>query len=504
MFAWALVGTGTLVAGYALRQVLLGGTWVWAFPQYDQYLGRASGTFVSPYHCAAYLQMVFPIAAANFLFSRRSLEQKVVMGVACLLIVAALLLTAATNGWLGGLASVIVLLIYIIKRGGKKSRWLMVGVGLLGLLLIVALIGLLAGSETGRDFISSERQSRAILWRSAWEIGRDNVLLGAGPGMFRWLYPAQRTLQGVVDSTQNEYLNMFTEYGLIGLALMLWALAAFVMAATQILSVRAARYSASTMSNRYAFTVGGLAAVVAIAVGSVFDSSLHAPANLFTMVAIMAATLTCGVHPGSKMDVDEELPGRYTPRSLKGLNKLALVATLACAILLLASRLSKSWPSDVCLRLAERDRNRCDWPDAEEHYLRAWNFDRRNFEVTRALGDFFSARATWDIARRDRLLDKALTWYDRALTANPRDADVFVKMGRAYDALGKRELANERFQRAIQADPQNATYHAQIALHYRRWGERDDAIASFARAYELGGDDPTPEIELRQLGKLDS
>jgi O-Antigen ligase/Tetratricopeptide repeat len=504
MFVWALVGTGTLVAGYALWQVLLGGTWVWAFPQYDQYLGGASGTFVSPYHCAAYLQMVFPIAAANFLFSRRSLEQKIVMGIACLLIVATLLLTAAPNGWLGWLASVIVLLVYIIQRGGKKSRWLMVGVGLLGLLLIVALIGLLAESDTGRDFISTERQSRAILWRSAWESARGNVLLGAGPGMFRWLYPAQRTLQGVVDSTQNEYLNVFTEYGVIGLALMLWVLVAFVMGAAQILSVRASRYSASTLSNRYAFTVGGLAAVAALAVGSVFDSSLHAPANLFTVVAIMAATLTCGVHPGGKMDEDEELPGRYTPRPLKGLNKLALVAVLTSVILLLAPRLSKSYPSDVCLRLAERDRKRCDWSAAEEHYLQAWNFDRRNFDVTRALGDFFSARATWDVARRDRLMDEALTWYDRALTANPHDADVFVKMGRAYDALGKRELASERYQRAIQVDPQNATYHAQIALHYQHWGEMDDAIASFARAYELGGDDPLPEIELRQLGKLDS
>ena len=504
VFAWALVGTGTLVAAYALWQVLLGRTWVWAFPQYDQYLGSASGTFVSPYHCAAYLQMVFPIAAANFLFSRRSMEQKAVMGIACLLIVAALLLTAAPNGWLGWLASVIVLLVYIIKRGDKKSRWLMVGVGLLGLLLIVAAIGLLAGSDTGHDFISAERQSRPILWRSAWEIARGNVLLGAGPGMFRWLYPAQRTLQGVLDSTQNEYLNVFTEYGVIGFVLVLWILLAFAMGATQILAVRASRYSASTLSNRYAFTVGGLAAVVALAVGSVFDSSLHAPANLFTVVAIMATTLTCGVHPDGKVDDNEELPGRYTPRALKGLNKLALVAAVASVILLLASRLSKSYPADVCLRLAERDRNRCDWQAAEGHYRQAWNFERRNLDVTGVIGDFFIARATWDIARRDRFLDEALMWYDRALTANPHDADVFVKMGRAYDALGKSELAGERYQRAIQADPQNASYHAQLALHYQRWGEMDEAVASFARAYELGGDDPLPEIELRQLGKLDS
>jgi hypothetical protein len=502
VFVWALVGTGTLVAVYALWQVLQGGTWVWAFPQYDQYLGNASGTFMSPYHCAAYLQMVFPIAAANFLFSRRSFEQKVVMVIACLLIVAALLLTAAPNGWLGWLASVIVLLVYIIRRGDKKSHGLMIGVGLLGLLLIAALIGLLAGSDAGRGFNSAETQSRAIPWRSAWEIVRGNILLGAGPGMFRWLYPAQRMLPGVLDGTQNEYMNVFTEYGVIGFVLVLWVLVVFVSGATKILSLRASRYSASTSSNRYAFAVGGLAAVAALAVGSVFDSSLHAPANLFTVVGIMATALTCGVHPSGKVDEEDELPGRYAPRSLKGLNKLALAATLACVVLLLALRLSKSYPADVCLRLAERDRNRCDWRAAEEHYRQAWNFDHRNFEVTRALGDSLSARATWDIARRDPLLDEALTWYDRALTANPHDADVFVRMGRAYDALGKRELAGERYQRAIQADPQNATYHAQLALHYQRWGDTDNAVASFARAYELGGDDPLPEIELQRLGRL--
>jgi hypothetical protein len=221
--------------------------------------------------------------------------------------------------------------------------------------------------------------------------------------MFRWLYPAQRTLPGVLDCTQNEYLNVLTEYGVIGFALVLWVLAAFVMGARQILSVRASRYSASTLSNRYAFTVGGLAAVAALAVGSVFDSSLHVPANLFTVVAIMAATLTCGVHPGDKADDDEELPGRYTPRSLKGLNKLALVAALASVVLLLASRLCKSYPSDVCLRLAECAQDRCDWQAAEEYYLQAWNFDRRNFEVTRALGDFFSARHVGHRAARHAL-----------------------------------------------------------------------------------------------------
>jgi tetratricopeptide (TPR) repeat protein len=281
-----------------------------------------------------------------------------------------------------------------------------------------------------------------------------------------------------------------------------WVVVAFVIATIQILSVRASRYSASTPSNRYAFAVGGLAAIVAVATGVVFDSSLHAPANLLTLVAIMATTLTCGVHPSGKVEEDEDLPGRYAPLKVKGVNKIALAASLAIVVLLLASRLRKSYPSDFYLRLARRAEDSLDWDTARERYLRAWKFDRRNFEATTAIGDFLSARATWDVPQREKWLDEALTWYERAFTANPYATDVQVKIGRVYDALGKRELAEERYRRAVQADPKNASYRTQFGLHDLRWGGTAEAVASFAHAYELAGDDPLAEVELRQLGKL--
>jgi len=502
LVVWVLVGAGTMVALCGLWQGIAGSSSVWAFPQYDRYLGSASGTFIRPSHGAAYLELVFPIAAANFLFSRRRFEHKVAIAIACLLMGAALLLIAAPNGWLGWLASIIVLLVYIIKRGSKQSRWLMIGVGLLGLLLVAALIGLLASGAPEQGFPTTEHPYGEASWPAAWQMARGNLLLGAGPGMFRWLYPSYRAVQGVMDAPDNEYASVFTEYGLVGCVLVVWVLAAFVIAAIHILSVRASRYSASTPSNRYAFAVGGLASVVAVAVGALFDSSLHAPANLFTVVAIMATTLTCGVHPSGKIEEDEELPGRYAPLAVKGVNKVALAVSLAVVVLLLASRLCKSYPSDFYLRLARRAGDSLDWDTARERYRQAWEFDRRNFDVATAIGDLLSARATWDVAQREKLLDEAIIWYERAFTANPYAMDVQVKLGRVYDALGKRELAEERYRRAIQADPDNASYHAQLGLHDLRWDETEKAVASFMRAYELGGDDPLPEIELRRLGKL--
>jgi tetratricopeptide (TPR) repeat protein len=184
-------------------------------------------------------------------------------------------------------------------------------------------------------------------------------------------------------------------------------------------------------------------------------------------------------------------------------NKAALAGSLAIVVLLLASRLRKSYPSDFYLRLARQAEDSLDWDTARERYVQAWKCHRRNFEATTAMGDFLSARATWSIAQREKLLTEALTWYERAFTANPYAMDVQAKIGRVYDALGKREPAEEHYRRAIQADPQNASYRAQLGLHDQRWGETEEAVASFTRAYDLGGDDPLAEAELRQLGKLE-
>lgn len=76
LVVWVLVGTGTVIALCALWQVIAGSSSVWAFPQYDRYLGSPSGTFIRPGHGAAYLQMVFPMAAATFLFPVAVLNRK--------------------------------------------------------------------------------------------------------------------------------------------------------------------------------------------------------------------------------------------------------------------------------------------------------------------------------------------------------------------------------------------------------------------------------------------
>jgi tetratricopeptide (TPR) repeat protein len=335
----------------------------------------------------------------------------------------------------------------------------------------------------------------APLWRQALTLGKRNFLLGAGPGMFEWLYPTVRGWQARADHTGNQYFNIFAEYGLAGCALLLWVITSFVIAVLQILDVRVGRQYAARPSNRNAFAIGGLAILAAMIVDAAIDLNLRVGGNLFTLLALLAAVLTCGVNRRADDDDDAGQPGRYMAVRVRGLSRLVLVAGLLGLLALLGARFWRTYPSYLLVRRGDRAATQFDWAGAQQDYLRAWNSDRRNFEAAAALGDLNAAHATWNIRQRESLSTEAVGWYQRALTVNPYAYDLYIRIGRLFDALGNRERALENYRAALQADPKNASYHAQLGCHALRWGDTELAAKSFQMASELGGADPLPTFD---------
>jgi len=495
--------SGLVVVWVAIGAVLGAiGLWQWASnsgvwggtEQHAVYVGRASGTFLRPADLAGFLVLVLPLAVAQFFFSRWGVTAKTCLMVGIALMVGGLLTTFSLGGWLGALAAMVVLGHYLLRRREARRRWAIAG----GVAWVILVVVALSSIQVQR--LATLEPPRLPLWRSAVKIGLDHLWIGGGPGMFQWLYPTHRNLQAHPLHVSNEYLDLFADYGLVGVALVLWLLASYGVQAVRILAARADRYSVNTLSNRYAFVVGGLAAAAGVVIHSTVDFQLHTPANLCILATILAATLTCGVHPSGQVDDETERPGQFTTLYLKGLIKWALVLGLTVVLLLQATRLRKTYPATLALVRAERARVALNWTDAETYYLRAWGYDPRSFRIAELAGDFFMARATWSPTERSQLAAEALRWYDRSLSRNPYCFDLLIKMGRLYDVLGKREQALERYLRAIESDPRNASYHTQLALHYQRWGMTEAAIASYRRAYVLDRADSLPEIQLQQLG----
>ncbi len=449
------------------------------------------------------LQLIFPLVAATVLFSRRTYRVRLVFLILSLALGATLLMIATPTAWIGGLATVLVLVLYLIRSRSEKRRWLLIGGVMLTGMIAAALIGLRAVQSPMLPAQPTTAVSRLPLWQSAVAIGKSHLILGGGPGMFPWLYRDHRTLQGQPVSVGNEYLQSFAEYGLVGCALLLWVVIAFVVEVAHILAVRAKRYSAHTPSNRYAVAVGGLAAIFGLLAAAVFDSVLQVPGNLVLLVVLMAATLTTGIKHRSE-DFDDVAPlGTYNALSLKGISKFVVIGAALVAIALLGTLLRKTYPAAILAHQAARARHNLRWQEADRLYKLARRLDTRNFEFPLALGHLHAARATWLASQREAAAAAAREGYDRALTCNPYATDALVFMGRMFDLLDQPAEALERYQRALRLDPRNASYHTQLGLHYLRHNQTAEALEQFRLAYEYDGLDPLPELQLTRFSQLD-
>ncbi len=453
----------------------------------------ARATFARPADFAGFLTLVFPVLAAFFFFSRWAYGGKVFLLITGLATATGLVLSRSLGGWLGVLASVVVLGQYLLRRRNVRLRWVLAGAGLWVLLVVAAIFYLPATPSMDAEV------PLWPLWGNAFRVARENLGLGVGPGMFAWRAGAFRVSQHLPDQARSEYLQVLAEFGLIGLALVGWLLAAYLLSGSRILGARAERYSVNTLSNRYAFVVGALGAAIALAAHGLVANPLQVPAIVCVLAVVTATSLTCGVHPSGKLDDDLVLPGRRQTVMLQGLLKWGVILGLLFLLGLQATRLRTSAPAAWFLSRASAAQANLDWAAAELNFKRAWGFDGRSDTMAQSLGDYYAARATWDLQERSALASEALRWYDRAYTRNPYRAETLLRMGRLHDLLGRREQAAERYRRALEADPKCGAFQTQFALHHLRWGDMAAAEQAFARALEL---DPGDVLAARELARL--
>ena len=486
---WTLTGLGVLMSGFALVQVFRG--------------DRPTAFFARPADLAVYLLLVLAMVAGNFFFSRRTLPEKIGFAFAGLLACSAFASARAYWHWLGWLGALFVVALFVIQKRGWRFRWLLMGgCVLIAVSVIVLLIN--KGSPSTWSPAPSPALTAPVpaavpnpppLWKSVLSVSPRNLWLGAGPGMVEWLYPGQRTLQSRVRRSPNEYCNVFAETGLIGCALMAWIFVGFIVAVVQILNLRAGRSVVAPQSNRYAFAIAGLVALVAVLINTAVDLDLRNAGNSCTLLIIMGTALTCGVHRRMNEEEPAQQPGRYTVQRMQGPSRVVLAVGLGVLLLMLFSHLWHTFPAAWFLRKGDRAAAELNWDAAENSYRRAYRFDVRDFQPALALGDLFSARATWNARQREPLGLQAIAWYRRARTLNPYAYDVLIRIGRIYDSVGQRKDALENYRQAVQNDPKNASYHVQLGLHYQRWGDTELAAKSFHTARQLGAVETLPSLE---------
>jgi hypothetical protein len=177
------------------------------------------------------------------------------------------------------------------RDGGSRLRSAAVRVGLGFALVLAVFVGVLyfGGDEAlsrvaGTVYSDDPTTGRAHFWRGTAQIIRDHPVLGTGLGSFGSVYPRYDTGNGKyrLEQAHNDYLQIFSDAGVVGGALGLFFVAALFWMALKRLH--------SHDRFRRGVALGALGGCVGALVHSFFDFTLHTTANalLFLLLAALA------------------------------------------------------------------------------------------------------------------------------------------------------------------------------------------------------------------------
>jgi len=298
--AIALVFSAVFQAGYGLFEFASGRQHILGY-QKIHYIDCATGTFINRNHFAGFLELAFPIlwALVTFYWSRASSEKSDNTGSReksiLLLFFGALMVTgliaSASRGGIFALAATF-LAFQVIRPTLKGNR---ANAGLAAVFcLLVLLFSLWLGTDGMRTRIGAVGEDLAAAGNrlGAWKVtGRmisDFPILGSGLGTYRHAFPVYRPTAMPLNfaHAHNDYLELASDAGLVGAALLLGFLAGFLIVCIRRFSKRR-----SLFARRMA--LGGMTAIAAILVHSVYDFNLHIPANALTFSIVMGWTLAC-------------------------------------------------------------------------------------------------------------------------------------------------------------------------------------------------------------------
>lgn len=219
-FLWLLTLSGVSWMGVGLAEVWSGRPvnpgWL-ETNQFGTITVRLVSVLGNPNVYALYL-VILLILVSFFGIAASRPAAKTVYGMVWMLVTVSLYLTYSRTAWLLAVG-------FIIFEGWRRFRWRGLGCG--GLLLVAAYLwlpGLQLRMMNLFDLSSSSLWYRIRIWSGAWRALRHFWFWGAGPGGFQMVYPQFR-LPGVTAQHAHQlYLQLWLEYGFIGLACGLWFL----------------------------------------------------------------------------------------------------------------------------------------------------------------------------------------------------------------------------------------------------------------------------------------
>ena len=480
VISFTLIFLAMGISCFAVYQFFTHSNRVWN--SFSPYLGRASGTYISPNNFAGFLEMLLPLAVAYVSVGRMKAVTRILIGYAALVMFAGMAVSFSRGGWVAvGVALLALLLILICHRNHRIPALLLLVVLMGGGAFFVknflaktpTYIQRVKKTDTGDQLDFAVRQD---MWSAAARMWQDHFWWGVGPAHFDYRFPEYRSesLQMRPDRVHNDYLNLLADWGVTGGIIVLTGMAVFTLGLWQTRGHvrRSENHFGSAMSNRHAFFIGAACGLLALAAHSLVDFNLHIPAN-----AILGVTLLALLSSNLRFATENYWLNIRLPL------KLLVMFPLALGIAYLGWQEWRHGNEVVWLVRAERLPIYS--PEQAVALEKAFATEPLNFETAYNIGECYRIESFDGGEDYEVLAHRAMDSYAYAMELDPHDGYNYLRYGMCLDWLDDHDKAEAFFNRAAELDPNGYYAAANIGWHYAQAGDYAAAYPWLERSIRL-------------------
>ncbi|TLD70886.1 hypothetical protein FEM03_11310 [Phragmitibacter flavus] len=479
-----LVTLGNLAVGF----VHFSGKWNFHIvPSYMRTFGegqRIGGFFNNSNHLAAFLSMGALFFLGTALMGRINAAGRILLLFLFVSNVIGIALTISRGGLAAiaiGVAITALVVSILVLKAYPHALWrMLLGAAVLigfGTMVVIGVFSeqlMKRTSALGSESTLSD--PRQFIWKAALAQPVESPLTGTGSRMFYEgciQYRTADTPSHMKDAqfVHNDWLQLFTDYGWIGLGLGLMVLALHFKQGIHFLKWHLSeRFSRNALltSRNLGYVLGSMTALVAVLSHALVDFHLHVPAVALTASLFLGILANPGIsEPAS------------APLVIPGFKPLLKVALLASGIFMIYGSVTFG-RSDYFNELATLQSVEEDHGDSRIAALdRALAFDSRNHRLWYARGlTRLENIGGLSVATASPLLAEAVSNFETAQSLNPHNMFIALALADAYDITGRQQQALNAINHGIRLAPQSMGPRLSLAIHHhrhQRWEEAEKA-----------------------------
>jgi len=505
---------------------------------------RVFGFFGNPGYFAGYLILPLSLTISLF-FTSKNKNRKILFLIGILAMGTAIILTFTRGAYPAlGVSLIFMFSLFLLSRGksfikeNKKIFFIiLIAIIIIAFLFIIptplskpgTVISQIKGRVSITQLINVFPSSRRItIWKFTWMMIKDHPILGSGIGTFKYndlRYQAKFFEQGdnrsiypygLAEKAHNEYLQLWTELGTIGLAIFLWLIIAYFNYGIRYLKKEKDERKQGIM-------IGMMGAVVAFLMDSIFWFPLHLSTNVSLLWLFIGLTMVMGI---------EKKAGSASKSKRNNIYKFKPVLYIVIILLTAFLCITVARPFVACTYwyYGDREVNNQNYSKAIKMYESGLKWDPYLGALHYNLGAFFMSPNLYDTALTNfeksakyfdyrslpqnlatiylakGELDKAIDEFKRAISYQKNVQTMpplYSELGNAYLKLERYEPAEIAFKNALKIDANFVTACYGLASAYLKQNKIDEGLVELKKVIELAPDSEEAKYARDAIQKIE-